>query len=33
MISAPGDKDVDATVVFGVNHKIPQGLPYRDLQC
>ena len=29
IISAPGDKDVDRTVVFGVNHKILEGVATR----
>ena len=32
IISAPGGKDVDATVVYGVNHKTLKAVAHGDLQ-
>ena len=32
IISAPGGKDVDATIVYGVNHDDAQGLAHRHLE-
>ena len=32
IISAPGEKDVDRTVVFGVNHKTLKDVGHGDLQ-
>ena len=32
VISAPGGDDVDATIVYGVNHQMPEGHGHGDLQ-
>ena len=33
IISAPGGKDVDATVVYGVNHNVLKSIAHRHLEC
>ena len=33
VISAPGGDDVDATIVYGVNHQVLKSSHTRDLQC
>ena len=33
VISAPGGEDVDATIVYGVNHGVLKATLHRDLQC
>ena len=32
IISAPGGKDVDATIVYGVNHDVLKSSRHRDLE-
>ncbi len=33
LISAPGGEDVDATIVYGVNHDVLTRDAHRDVQC